>query len=228
MPKSRSRTKPANRKNKQRQSWINDKPARKAKRRWGIPISIIGVLGIIALTALIVLHRTSPPPISQSATSQIATNPPNVGSQAPNGTLITNTGKVVSVNSFRGQTNLLWFVTTWCSSCQAGTQVISQRLGELTQHGVHVTEVELYHDLGQSGPNISQFGQALAGVNYSSPAWTWATSSFDLSRTYDPHAYLDIYFLINPQGKIVYENSSPAASFDALKSAIDQEATLTS
>ena len=228
MPKSRIRNKAGKPANNQRQARTNVKERRKTPGRKGIAMVVVSGLAITGLIALITLHRTSPPALTNSITPQSAANPPNIGSQAPNGTLLTTAGNVASINSFRGQTTLLWFVSTWCSSCQAGTQVMSQRLGELTQHGVHIAEVELYHDLGQSGPSISQFGQALAGTNYSNPAWTWATSSYDLSRAYDPQGYLDIYFLINPQGKIVYENSSPAATFDALKSAVDQQPALTS
>ena len=227
MPKSRIRNKASKPANSQRQARTNVKERRKAPGRKGVAMTVVGGLAITGLIALITLHRTSPAAVTNSTTAQSAANPPNVGAQAPNGTLLTTAGNVASISSFRGQTTLLWFVSTWCSSCQAGTQVMSQRLGELTQHGVHIAEVELYHDLGQSGPSISQFGQSLAGSNYSNSAWTWATSSYDLSRAYDPQGYLDIYFLINPQGKIVYENSSPAATFNALKAAVDQQPTPT-
>ncbi|MHB1738401.1 MAG: peroxiredoxin family protein [Actinomycetes bacterium] len=111
---------------------------------------------------------------------------------------------------------LLWFVSTWCSSCQAGTQAMAQNLAALRTAGVRVVEVELYQDLGQSGPSMRQFAQALAGAEYANPDWTFGVSSAALTRAYDPQSYLDIYYLIDGHGQIRYVNSSPASTMPAL------------
>src|SRR5579875_2918711 len=106
-----------------------------------------------------------------------------VGWPAPDGTFTTISGQTERVASLRGQPTLLWFVTTWCDSCQAGTRTMSAQLDALRATGVRVVELELYQDLGQ---------------------------------TYDPQSYLDIYYLLDEHGRIVYVNSSPSASMPEL------------
>ncbi|HTP59066.1 MAG TPA: TlpA disulfide reductase family protein [Spirochaetia bacterium] len=51
----------------------------------------------------------------------VAVNPNllSVGSEAPNFTLSSATGKKVSLSDYRGRTVLLEFSTTWCPHCQA-------------------------------------------------------------------------------------------------------------
>ncbi len=142
--------------------------------------------------------------------------PPSVGTTAPNGTFTTLAGKTETVAGLRGKPTLIWFVTTWCSSCQAGTQAMAQDVATLAADGVRVVEVENYADLGQSGPAMSTFAKALAGSAFSSPDWTFGEVSPALTRTYDPKAYLDIYYLVNAKGKITYVNSSPASTMPQL------------
>jgi thiol-disulfide isomerase/thioredoxin len=144
---------------------------------------------------------------------------PPAGQAAPPGTFTTLAGQNVNVASLVGQPTLLWFVSTWCSSCQAGTQAMAQNLAELHADGVRVDEVELYADLGQSGPSMGSFAKALAGAQYGNPAWTFGVSSPGLTRTYDPQSYLDIYYLLNAKGQIDYVNSSPASTMPQLLAA---------
>lgn len=146
-------------------------------------------------------------------------SPRAVGHLAPEGTFTTTTGRQVSVGSLRGHPTLLWFVSTWCSSCQAGTQVVAQNLDRLRAEGVRVVEVELYRDLGQPGPGIAQFGRQLAGSAYGDPDWIFATSTQALTRTYDPGSYLDIYYLIDARGHIAAINGSPAATMSTILTA---------
>ena len=174
---------------------------------------------VLALLALVVvLHLTS------RRSSSAAGNGPtsatgaglSVGTTAPNGTFTTLAGKTETVAALRGKPTLLWLVTTWCSSCEAGTQAMAQNVATLAADGVRVVEVENYGDLGQSGPTMASFAKTLAGGAYSNPDWTFAVASSAFTRAYNPNAYLDIYYLINAQGKITYVNSSPASTMAQL------------
>lgn len=140
---------------------------------------------------------------------------PATGAGAPDGGFTTTSGATETVSSLRGRPALLWFVTTWCSSCQAGTQAMASKVGRLAALGVRVVELENAGDLGQSGPSITAFAQ-LAGPASRNPDWTWGVAASSLTTLYNPHGYLDIYYLLNAQGRVVYVNSSPAATMGEL------------
>lgn len=138
------------------------------------------------------------------------------GKAAPNGSFTTTSGSTGTVSALRGQPTLLWFVTTWCSSCQAGTAAMAQAIPKFAARHVRVVELELAGDLGQSGPPITQFAQQLAGAAYNNPDWTFGTASESLTQQYDPHGYLDIYYLFDASGRVAYVNGSPSATMGPL------------
>ncbi len=174
------------------------------------------VLAVVGLTDL--RHGQSTP---AQSTSQSTVDPlPAVGSTTPNGTFTTLAGQRETVTSAKGSPTLLWFISTWCSSCQAGTQVMAKNLATLAAAGVKVKEIELYHDLGSTGPSMSTFAKMFAGSSFHNPDWTFGVSSLGLSKVYDPVGYLDIYYLINRTGKITYINSSPSATMPQLLKAV--------
>ena len=45
-----------------------------------------------------------------------------------------------------------------------------------------------------------------------------------MSELYDPKAYLDLYYLINKNGRVVYVNGSPSFTMPQLKSEVDSMA----
>lgn len=189
----------------------------------GLAAAVIAI--VLAAVGLTNLHRGSPAtPTSPSGstTTPAADSLPLVGSAAPNGNFATVAGQRKTIASFKGAPTLLWFVSTWCSSCQTGTKVMAQNLATIAHAGVHVKEIELYHDLGSTGPSMASFAKDLAGNQYNNPNWTFEISSLGLSKSYDSAGYLDIYYLINSAGKITYINSSPSATMPELLKAIKQ------
>ncbi len=184
------------------------------RRRWGFGGAGLAVLVVAGV--ILGLHYANRPATTSTTASAAA---PATGQVAPAGTFTTLAGRNVNVASLRGQPTLVWFVSTWCSSCQAGTQTMAQNLAKLHADGVRVEEVELYADLGQSGPSMGAFARALAGPQYGNPAWTFGVSSAALTRTYDPQSYLDIYYLLNAKGQISYVNSSPGSTMPQLLAA---------
>lgn len=145
---------------------------------------------------------------------------PATGRGAPGGTFTLLSGKTLDVASLRGRPALLWFVTTWCSSCQVGTQSMAANIAKFDAAGVPVYEIEVYRDLDQSGPSMTQFSQALAGSELANPDWNFAVSSQALTQSYDPQSYLDIYYLLDANGQVAYVNSSPGATMGDLLAAI--------
>lgn len=164
-----------------------------------------GLMAVIAVVvALSLAHSTRPAAA--------------IGKSAPNGAFTTTSGRTETVSALRGQPSLLWFVTTWCSSCQAGTAAMARQISQLAARHVHVVELENAGDLGQSGPAIDQFAQRLAGPAYTNPDWTFGTASSSLTAEYSPQGYLDIYYLLDAAGRVVYVNSSPSATMGQLLS----------
>jgi thiol-disulfide isomerase/thioredoxin len=177
------------------------------------------VAAVIALVGLVLgLHVAAGSSGGGAGSTSSAASLP-VGSTAPSGTFTTLEGTTETVAALRGRPTLLWFMTTWCSSCEAGTQAMAQHIETLAADGVRVVQVENYQDLGQSGPSLTTFAKTLAGAAFTNPDWTFGEASAALTHTYNPRAYLDIYYLINAQGKITYVNSSPGSTMPQLLSA---------
>jgi len=141
---------------------------------------------------------------------------PAAGSAAPGGSFTTVSGRTETIASLRGHKTLLWFVATWCPSCQAGTQAVAGQAARLRAAGVQVVEVEDHADLGQPGPGIAAFGRQFAGAAYRDPDWTFGTASRALTGAYNPHGYLDVYFLLGSSGKVAYINAAPASTMSQL------------
>jgi thiol-disulfide isomerase/thioredoxin len=183
----------------------------RARRRRAYGWGAVGVV-LVAVVALVVVATSS----KGSTGSTKGAVGVSVGDIAPNGAYTTTSGQVQSIAGLRGQPALVWFVTTWCSSCQAGTQAMASAIDSFDSDHVKVVEVENWNDLGQAGPPISAFGQQLAGSSYSNPDWIFGMASRSLTTTYNPAGYLDIYYLLDSSGKVVYINSSPGSTMNEL------------
>ncbi|HZU16598.1 MAG TPA: redoxin domain-containing protein [Candidatus Dormibacteraeota bacterium] len=199
---------------------------RRAARARRLALTVGGLIALAIAVLAFGLHQlsqgapASAPAASAGAGSGQSGSPMGtqqaVGQPAPDGTFTTLTGQTERVASLRGQPTLLWFVTTWCDSCQAGTRTMAAQLDALRATGVRVVELELYQDLGQPGPSLPDFVRTYAQTSEHDPGWTFGSASRELSQTYDPQSYLDIYYLLDAQGRIVYVNSSPSASMPEL------------
>ncbi len=160
---------------------------------------IVSLLVIVAVGGVIALYELSQGSVNSGST------PPKNGDPAPDFPITFLDGSRGNLSQFRGQTVLLWFVTTWCSSCQDGAQLLSQQYyTELHSKGVIILTVELYNDLGQPGPSLGQFANSYGGG--SEAGWLYGTAPQWVTYKYDPTGDLDIFYLINSQGRITDTN----------------------
>jgi len=178
------------------------------RRRWAWIVTLVVVLAIAGAIAGSRL-------VNQAGTTA-APAAPAVGQVAPDGTLTTVAGTTMTVASLRGRPTLLWFVATWCPSCQAGTPVVAQQFSQLQADKVRVVEIELFDNIGQPGPSITDFGKTYAGSRYGDPDWTFGTSSAQLTAAYNPNGYTDIYYLLDTTGRVTYINGQPASTMSDL------------
>jgi|GEM_PF-744374 len=133
-----------------------------------------------------------------------------VGASAPNIPITLTNGTTVQLSKFYGHAVLLWFVTTWCSGCEESAQILStQYYSQLTRSGVIILTVESYNNLGYPGPSISQFAQYYAGGVR--PNWLFGTTTQQATYIYNPQADLDIFYVINSAGQIVYRGTGLGA-----------------
>ncbi len=148
---------------------------------------------------------------------------PAVGAKAPDYSFIyASNGTVANVSSLNGKPVLLWFVATWCSGCAVGNEMLNDNISYFKNKGINVIEIELYRDLGYSGAPINTFVNDYAPNVTSYSNFRSAVSGYNLSLAYDKDGYLDVYYLIGSNGKIVYENDgSLAATMKNLKSKIN-------
>jgi len=124
------------------------------------------------------------------------------GDTAPDFRIDLLNGSSTNLGSFRGHAVLLWFVTTWCSSCQLGAQELSSSYYKtLNSKGIVILTVELYNNLGQPGPSLGQFATQY-GSGPGNRGWYYGTATQGVTFTYDPNAYLDVYYVIGPDGVI--------------------------
>lgn len=209
---SRTRSSPPGRPSRPGGTRRGREAARRAAARRHRRIGAGAAAAIVVLAGL--AYKLASGPASASA------QPASAGQRAPEGTFTTVSGQTASVASLRGHPALLWFVSTWCSSCQAGTQAMAQNVATLAADGVRVVQIENYADLGQSGPPMGTFAKTLAGSAFTNPDWTFGEASSSLTHTYNPKAYTDLYYLINAEGKLTYVNSSPGSTMPQLLSAV--------
>jgi cytochrome oxidase Cu insertion factor (SCO1/SenC/PrrC family) len=183
------------------------------RRRVGVVVAGGVVVALVAAVVGLRFAGGSGPATGGAARSGGAPAP---GDVAPNATFTTLSGRTETVASLRGHPTLLWLMTTWCSSCQASTETLAKNLPALEADGVRVVEVENYEDLGESGPSVAEFAKVLAGSEYTSPEWTFGEASLGLTQTYNPASDLDVYYLLNAAGRVVYVNSTPAATMSEI------------
>jgi thiol-disulfide isomerase/thioredoxin len=163
-------------------------------RAIALAVVVLAIGGVIALYAL-----------SKGNGGSSSTTPLIKGEPVQDFPIAFIDGSKGNLSQFRGHTVLLWFVTTWCSSCQDGAQLLSQQYySALHSKGVVILTVELYNNLGQPGPALNQFANTYGSGSKSD--WLYGTAPRWVTYRYDPNADLDIYYLINSQGNIVDTN----------------------
>jgi hypothetical protein len=119
----------------------------------------------------------------------------------------------------RGQPVLVWFVADGCASCAASIPLVAEHLDAFARSGTRVLALGLYGAFGdgrQASAALAGFAQAAAGPAFTDPAWTWGLASEQLTAAYDPDGTPDNYYLLDPSGRVTYQDSVPVSTMGAL------------
>ncbi len=183
------------------------------KRNKALVVGIVALIAVLAITLLFI----------ESASKGVNAGVHNVtiGAPAPNYAFLIENGSYTNLSAYRGHTVVLWFVATWCSSCAQGNEAINQNYQFFARHGIKIIELELYKDLGYSGPPIASFVNSYAPSAYSNSTIIPALAGYNMTAAYDPKGYLDIYYLLSSNGTVQYINGSPASTLGQLETAIN-------
>lgn len=181
----------------------------KSKRNSLLAISLILIFIIVIASVGLYYYSTS---TTKAKNSNNAVSGPvygtSLGDYAPNIQIILTNGTTTFLSKLSGEVVLLYFVATWCPSCQQAAQLLEQQYySELHAKDVVILTIELYNDLNQQGPSIQQFTNQYAGGT-GKPGWLFGASTQNATYTYDPGANLEAYYLLNTAGKIIMATGS--------------------
>ena len=170
----------------------------------------VAIIALIIILNLFVLNKARP------------TKYLSVGETAPDYAFQLANGSTQRISNYRGNPLLLWFVATWCSSCAQGNTAVADNIPFFKEHGVKIIELEQYDDLGSPGPSISQFVSQYGNNNTYIEG---GIASYNMTLAYNtpPTFQLDIYYLISPNGKILYVGEGIANGIGNLENIISKD-----
>lgn len=184
-----------------------------------ISVTIIAFLIVLFLIGILFHINFSSNYIKPSTLNKTNLRP-ILGGIAPNIYFKTINGKDMSLNDFKGQNIIVWFVATWCSSCSTSATFLQSKNNVLKNTKIII--LETYNDAGYRGESLSKFIQDYAPKSLNYKNWFWSNSNENTSTLYNPKNYPDIYYLINKEGKIIAISSSPVATFNSIQNFISK------
>lgn len=177
---------------------------------WTMVLSVLILAAIVISLYFILFSQT---PTTASANVSVGSSILDLGYTS---FTLTN-GSVVNLTDYLGKPVLLWFISTWCSTCAAGNGALNQSIGFFQSKGVTIIEVETYNDDGYPGPSMSSFSDS-----YNPKDIISGTSGQGFGNEFDSYGYSDIYYLISPSGLVTYISGAPAQTLPQLENAINQ------
>jgi hypothetical protein len=126
-------------------------------------------------------------------------------------------GKTMNLRSFKGQPIMLWQVATWCGSCAVGLQTLAQHQALIDASSLKIIVLRDYKNGGYPGDDMEKFVVANAPALLHDPHFIIGEDTEALFNLYNPHHYIDVYHLIEPNGHIAVISSAPSATFDKIE-----------
>lgn len=122
-------------------------------------------------------------------------------------------GQTIAIASFKGHRVMLWQVATWCGSCRAGLQMFEAQKALVDKSDIRIIVLRDYKNGGYPGISITAFAKQAAPSLLHDPHFIFGDDTASLFALYNPQHYVDIYNLIDADGRIKVVSGSPSATF---------------
>lgn len=136
------------------------------------------------------------------------------GKSAPEAHFTILSGEDTHLSDFRGQKVMFWLFATWCPSCIAGAQVLSDNNDDLGN--LKIIALKTYGNAGYPGPSVEGFAKQNAPTMLSALNWLWGDASQEATSAYNPRNFPDIFFLIDEGGILRDIDGAPAATINKI------------
>jgi len=143
-------------------------------------------------------------------------------SLVPEASFTTLQGKTQTLGAYRHRKLMVWEVASWCGSCAAGLRVMQQHAAELKKAGVTVILLQVYKNGGYPGASMHDLVKRFAPKLLSASNWVIGIANADFAKIYNPGHYADIYYLIDPDGKVAAIQSAPGSTYPTIRRFIGQ------
>ena len=125
-------------------------------------------------------------------------------------------GTAYTVAQFKNRRVMLWFLSTWCTSCSVALEALEKKQRELIESGLQIVALKNHENGGYPGPTIHEFVNYFSPDLLDAPNWLIGDASAELGAAYNPRRYPDIYFLIDEKGMLVAVEGAPGATLDVI------------
>lgn len=122
-------------------------------------------------------------------------------------------GKTMNLQSLKGQPVMLWQVATWCGSCAVGLQTLAQKRSLIDASDLKVIILRDYQDGGYPGTSMEEFTAENAPALLRDSHFIIGEDTQALFKLYNPHRYVDVYYLIDAKGHVALTSSAPSMTF---------------
>lgn len=176
---------------------------KKRRRSRKIPLIAAVIILIIAAASIgIYYYELQLQKASEASNAKVGTD---IGDILPNFSFTLLDGTNTTLSNYYNSANhsiLLWLVATWSSYANAGLSSLnSTYYSQLNAKGVIILVVELYNNMGKSGPTLAQSADQYGG-GMGKSNWFYGTENTNES-TINPHYDIAVFYLLSSTGTII-------------------------
>ncbi|MGH7121346.1 MAG: peroxiredoxin family protein [Acetobacteraceae bacterium] len=185
----------------------NIQPSKVGRRGLLLSVPLIAAAAVAAAAAPMMAPMAVPAPSTRARDASFLVN-----------------GRTVYLHAYWGRPIMLWEVATWCPSCRAGLQTLARKQSLIDQSNLAVIVLRDWNNGGYPGPSMAEFVEKAAPKLLHDPHVIIGEDTEAVYKLYDPHHFVDVYYLIRPDGRLALTASAPAATFDKIATFIGARA----